>query len=325
MSHSSKSFALIGAAGYIAPRHMKAISETGNDLIAAMDPSDSVGILDRYFPNTSFFTEFERFDRHLYKLKSKSQKIDFLSVCTPNHLHDAHIRYGLRLGADVICEKPLVLNSWNLDNLITLEKESGKKIYNILQLRHHPTLVALKEKIKNSDKIHQVDLSYITSRGKWYYASWKGDINKSGGVATNIGIHFFDLLSWLFGENHASEVHVHTHDRAAGYLEFDKAKVKWFVSINDKTLPEVITDSGATSFRSLDIDGEEIDLSYNFEQLHTESYKAILEGKGFSIEDCKPSIKIASDIRKKTPLGKNKNSHKWVDLPISKHPFTRSE
>ena len=321
MNPSFKSFALIGAAGYIAPRHMKAIAETGNDLVAAMDKSDSVGILDRYFPKAAFFTEFERFDRHLYKLKSNTQPIDFLSVCTPNHLHDAHIRYGLRLGADVICEKPLVLNSWNLDNLESLEKESGKRIYNILQLRHHPTLVTLKEKIQNSDQIHNVDLTYITSRGKWYYASWKGDQNKSGGVATNIGIHFFDLLNWLFGKNNHSEVHIHTHDRAAGYLEFEKAKVKWFVSINDTTLPQEIRVTGGTSFRSLDIDGEEIDLSYNFEKLHTESYKAILNGKGFSIEECRPSIKIASQIRKENPIGKNNNSHRWVDLPITNHPF----
>src|ERR1043165_564924 len=233
-----KNFALIGASGYIAPRHLKAIKDTGNQLLAAYDPFDSVGIMDSYFPNADFFVEFERFDRHIDKLNRRSTKLDYVSVCSPNYLHDSHIRFGLRNGADVICEKPLVLNPWNAESLIDLEKETGKRINNILQLRLHPNIIALKKKVEESpkDKIFEFDLTYITSRGNWYFTSWKGDTSKSGGIATNIGIHFFDMLSWIFGETKSNVVHVHTHDRAAGYLEFTRAKVRWFLSINANTL-----------------------------------------------------------------------------------------
>jgi UDP-N-acetyl-2-amino-2-deoxyglucuronate dehydrogenase len=235
----SKHFALIGAGGYIAPRHMKAIKETGNVLVAALDKNDSVGIMDSYFPASDFFTEFERFDRHIDKLKRKGRNIDFLSVCSPNYLHDAHIRFGLRSGADVICEKPLVLNPWNIDALHVMQEETGKKVYNILQLRVHPKVIELKNKLlaeKKSSK-YEVDLVYITSRGKWYYSSWKGDQSKSGGIATNIGVHFYDLLGWLFGEVQQNIVHIHELDRVAGYLEYERAKVKYFLSISENTLP----------------------------------------------------------------------------------------
>jgi len=230
----NKIFALTGAAGYIAPRHMKAIKDTGNNLVAAFDPNDSVGIIDSYFPDADFFTEFERFDRHLEKLKRKGIKIDYVSVCSPNYLHDAHCRFGLRLGADVICEKPIVLNPWNIDALQEIERETGKNIYNILQLRLHPSVIELKKKVESApkDKVFDIDLTYLTSRGKWYYTSWKGDLSKSGGIATNIGVHFYDMLMWIFGDVQQSSVHLHTHDRAAGYLELERARVKWFLSIN---------------------------------------------------------------------------------------------
>jgi len=236
-----KNFALIGAAGYVAPKHMKAIKETGNDLIAALDKNDSVGIIDSYFPNADFFTEFERFDRHISKLKfEKNTQLDYVSICTPNYLHDSHIRFALRHGADAICEKPLVTNPWNLDALAKVEKDTNNKIYNILQLRVHPSIIALKKKIENGpkDKIYDVDLTYLTSRGKWYYASWKGDIAKSGGIATNIGVHFYDMRSWVFGDIQQNITHINTHDRAAGYLEFKQARVRWFLSINYDVLPK---------------------------------------------------------------------------------------
>ncbi len=235
-----KNFVMIGAAGYIAPRHMKAIKETGNNLIAAMDRSDSVGIMDSYFPAADFFTEFERFDRHLHKLKRKGTKLDYLTVCSPNYLHDSHVSFGLRHGLDVICEKPLVLNPWNIDSIQEVEKETGKKVNVILQIRLHPKIIALKKEIEKSKDFHEVDLTYITSRGNWYYTSWKGEDEKSGGVATNIGIHFFDMLNWIFGDVKESIVNLHNHDRASGVIKFEKAKVKWFLSINSEMLPKDI-------------------------------------------------------------------------------------
>ena len=261
-----KSFALVGAAGYIAPRHMKAIKDTNNNLVAALDKNDSVGIIDSYFPNTAFFTEFERFDRHLEKLKRKGEKVDFVSVCSPNYLHDAHIRFGLRYGATVICEKPIVLNPWNIDALKEIEKETNNKVYNILQLRLHESIKAIKKKVEEGpkDKIYDFDLTYQTSRGLWYYTSWKGNNRKSGGIATNIGVHFFDMLGWIFGEVKKNVVHVHTHDRAAGYLEFDRARVRWFLSINYDTLPEEVKERGLRTYRSMTIDGEEIEFSGGF-------------------------------------------------------------
>lgn len=307
----SKNFVLIGAAGYIAPRHMKAIKETGNKLIAAMDKCDSVGIIDHYFPEADFFTEFERLDRHVDKLKRKGIPIHYVSICSPNYLHDAHIRWALRIGADAICEKPLVLNPWNLDALEELEKETGRKVWNILQLRVHPTILKLKEKVeKNPDRIYEIELTYLTGRGKWYFYSWKGDLNKSGGVATNIGIHFFDMLIWIFGKVKHYEVHYSEPiKKMAGYLELEKAKVKWFLSVDLNDLPDEILNQGKRTYRSIKIDGEELIFDSGFTDLHTEVYKKILEGKGFGIEDARPSIELVYKLRNAQPIGLNKNAH----------------
>lgn len=294
-----KNFALIGAAGYIAPRHMKAIKDTENKLIAALDKNDSVGILDSYFPEADFFTEFERFDRHIEKLKRKGIKTDFVSVCSPNYLHDAHIRFGLRIGADVICEKPVVLNPWNIDALAEIEKETGNKIYTILQLRLHPSIAALKEKIdaEVKGKKHQVELDYITSRGHWYYASWKGDIQKSGGIATNIGVHFFDMLMWIFGEVKENIVTEHSRSAASGILELENASVKWKLSIDINNLPEHVKTLGKRTYRSLNIDGESFEFSDGFTELHTKSYENILAAKGFPLMETRRAIQLVHDIR----------------------------
>ncbi|HRH99431.1 MAG TPA: Gfo/Idh/MocA family oxidoreductase [Saprospiraceae bacterium] len=299
-----KKFGLVGAGGYIAPRHMKAIKETGNDLVAALDKNDSVGIIDSYFPYADFFTEFERFDRHLEKLKRKHEGIDYLSICSPNYLHDSHIRFGLRLGAEVICEKPLVLNPWNIEALQEIEKEMGKKVNTILQLRLHPAVKELKEKIKSSyQKKYDVDLAYITSRGKWYFTSWKGDIQKSGGIATNIGVHFYDLLSWLFGPVVNNIVHIQKEDRVAGFLEYEKARVRYFLSINEETLPDEIKATGKKTYRRMLIDGEEFEFSDGFGDLHTSSYKEILTGNGFGLEESINSIQTVYEIRNSSPVG----------------------
>ena len=295
-----KKFALIGAAGYIAPRHMKAIKETENDLVAALDPFDSVGIIDSYFPNADFFIEPERFDRHLDKMrKSGERKVDYVSICSPNYLHDAHIRLALRNDAHAICEKPLLLNPWNLDGLEDIEKETGKRIYNILQLRHHPSIVELKKRFetKKSSKIHDIELTYITSRGKWYQYSWKGDIKKSGGVVTNIGIHFFDMLSWIFGNMKESRVHLQEFNKASGILHLENANVKWFLSIDRNDLPAKISKNGQTTYRSIKIDQEEIEFSGGFTDLHTVNYRKILSNKGFGISDARNSIEIVHKIR----------------------------
>ena len=291
-----KNFALVGAAGYIAPRHMKAIKDTGNNLLAALDKNDSVGILDSYFPEADFFTEFERFDRHIEKLKRKGIKTDFVSVCSPNYLHDAHIRFGLRIGADVICEKPVVLNPWNIDALAEIEKETGNKIFTILQLRLHPAIMALKEKIEAEPKgkKHQVELDYITSRGHWYYASWKGDIHKSGGIATNIGVHFFDMLMWIFGEVKENNVTEHSASTASGILELENASVNWRLSIDPNELPENVRAAGKRTFRALNIDGESFEFSDGFTELHTKSYENILAGKGFPLMETKKSYSIGA-------------------------------
>ena len=296
-----KKFALIGAAGYVAPRHMKAIKETGNELVAALDKHDSVGILDSYFPNTHFFTEFERFDRHIDKLRRKGEPIDYLTICSPNYLHDAHIRFGLRSGMDVICEKPLVLNPWNLDSLVEIEKETGKQVNCILQLRHHPAIIALKEQVEKgpSDKIYDVELTYITSRGNWYHHSWKGDVSKSGGIATNIGIHFFDMLIWVFGDVKKNLSLNHNQDQANGILELDKAKVTWFLSINHDHIPDILKKEKISTFRSISIEGSQINFTDGFTNLHTTSYQEILNGKYFSVKDVRPSIQLAHDIRNK--------------------------
>jgi UDP-N-acetyl-2-amino-2-deoxyglucuronate dehydrogenase len=296
-----KNFALIGAGGYIAPRHMKAIKDTGNNLIAALDKHDSVGILDSYFPDADFFTEFERFDRHIEKLKRQGIKTDFVSVCSPNYLHDAHIRFGLRIGANVICEKPVVLNPWNIDALMEIEKETGNQVFTILQLRLHPAIIALKEKIASlpPGKKHSVELIYITSRGHWYNSSWKGNIQKSGGIATNIGVHFFDMLMWVFGDVVENNVTSHSDQTAAGHLELEKASVNWSLSIDANTLPEIIKATGKRTYRTLNIDGEGFEFSEGFTELHTQSYAEIIAGKGFPISETRKAIELVHQIRNK--------------------------
>jgi UDP-N-acetyl-2-amino-2-deoxyglucuronate dehydrogenase len=321
-----KNFALIGAAGYIAPRHMRAIKDTENNLIAAMDKNDSVGIIDSYFPNAAFFTEFERFDRHLEKIKrSIEHNLNYVSICSPNYLHDAHIRFGLRYGTDVICEKPIVLNPWNIDALQEIEKETGNNVYNILQLRLHDSIKKVKKMVDEGpkDKIYDFDLTYQTSRGSWYYTSWKGNSEKSGGIATNIGVHFFDMLGWIFGDVKKNVVNVHTHDRAAGYLEFDRARVRWFLSINYDTLPEDVKARGLRTYRSMTIDGEEIEFSGGFTELHTDSYKDILAGGGFRIEESRKAIQTVYDIRHAEPIGLKGDYHPFCKLEQAKHPFKR--
>jgi UDP-N-acetyl-2-amino-2-deoxyglucuronate dehydrogenase len=315
MNNKVHNFGLIGAAGYIAPRHMKAIKETGNNLVAALDLYDSVGIIDSYFPHADFFTEPERFDRHLDKLRrSGKDKIDYLSICSPNYLHDAHIRMALRNDAHAICEKPLVLNPWNVEALGQIEQETGKKIYTILQLRHHPAIMALKEKIARGpqDSIYDIDLTYITSRGNWYHRSWKGNLEKSGGVATNIGVHFFDMLTWIFGDATENMVHLSRPDRAAGFLQLKKARVRWFLSINADTLPPEIKAKGQTTYRSITVDGEEIEFSGGFTDLHTVSYQKILEGKGYGLTDARGSVDIVHSIRNKQEQEGNGKRHPLV-------------
>lgn len=320
-----KKFALMGAAGFIAPKHLKAIKETNNQLLAAYDPNDSVGIIDSFFPKAHFFTEFERFDRHLEKLRiEKQQAIDYVSICTPNYLHDAHVRFALRNGADAICEKPLVLNPWNAEKLIVLEENYSNKINTILQLRLHPSIIALKEKITNnpSEKIHDIDLTYITSRGNWYYASWKSAIEKSGGICSNIGIHFFDMLIWIFGDVEKNIVHIMEHDRASGILHLKKANVRWFLSINADTLPKEILESGQRTFRTIKIDKEELEFSAGFTDLHTESYKHILSGNGFGISKTLKSLKLAHELRHAPISPLIDDFHPFAKLPLSKHPFS---
>jgi UDP-N-acetyl-2-amino-2-deoxyglucuronate dehydrogenase len=312
----SYNFALIGVGGYIAPRHLKAIKETGNTLVAAFDINDSVGILDRFFPDASFFTEFERFDRFAEKLRrqEENKRIDYVSVCSPNYLHDAHIRFALRIGANVICEKPLVLNPWNLDALLEMEQESNRQVNTILQLRVHPSLIALRESLlhNSQSKKHEVILTYITSRGPWYMHSWKGNLERSGGVATNIGIHFFDLLVWLFGRVENNEVHFASSAKTGGYLELERARVRWFLSIDRNDLPETATECGLSTFRSITVDSKEVEFSEGFTDLHTLVYKNTLEGKGFVIEDARAAINIAHDIRVAKTTGISERSHPFL-------------
>jgi UDP-N-acetyl-2-amino-2-deoxyglucuronate dehydrogenase len=309
-----KTFALIGVGGYIAPRHMKAIKAVGGDLAVAFDPKDSVGIIDSHFPDAYFFVEFERFDRHIDKMKRRGQKIDYVSICSPNYLHDAHCRFALRSDADAICEKPLVLNPWNIDGLAEIQKETGRSIFTILQLRLHPAIQELKRKVDASpNKTFAVDLTYITSRGRWYHASWKGDESKSGGVATNIGVHFFDMLSYIFGPVTQNVVHLHDEDRAAGYLECGRAQIRWFLSVDRKDLPENVQGQ-KTTYRSITVDGEEIEFSEGFTDLHTRSYEEILAGNGYGIDAVRPSIEIVSSFRTKP-----------VELRAGdQHPFVRN-
>jgi len=295
-------FALIGAAGYIAPRHMKAIKATGNNLVAALDPFDCVGVIDSYFPDADFFTEPERFDRHLDKIRRRADKkqIDYVSICSPNYLHDAHIRLALRNNCHAICEKPIVLNPWNFDALQEIEKESGRKIYTLLQLRHHPSIIKLKEMVDNGpdDKIYNIDLTYLTGRGRWYFFSWKGNVEKSGGVATNIGVHFFDMLCWIFGNVRDIQVTVSKPEKVSGYLELERAKVKWQLSLDIADIPAHLAAKGQRTFRSIKIEGSEIEFSEGFTDLHTVAYEHILNGKGFGLEDARRSIEIVHQIRK---------------------------
>jgi len=306
-------FAIIGASGYIAPRHLKAILDTGNRLVAACDPHDSVGILDRYFPEARFFTEIERFDRYLEKLRLNDdpRKIDFVTVCSPNYLHDAHTRLGLRIDANVICEKPLVINPWNLDQMAKIELDRKKKIYTVLQLRVHPGLIALKERLAKSDtgKKHDVTLSYITPRGSWYQTSWKGVLDKSGGVATNIGIHLFDLMMWLFGGMTGYEVHYSDPSKMTGVVEFQNAHVRWFLSIDKKDIPVEYDASGNKAFRSILIDGNETEFSEGFTDLHTLVYKDIFEGRGYGVEDARQSIELVYHLRNSIPRAPSGDYH----------------
>jgi UDP-N-acetyl-2-amino-2-deoxyglucuronate dehydrogenase len=305
MESDPKNFGLIGVAGYIAVRHLKAIKDTGNNLLASLDKFDSVGLLDSYYPKSDFFVEFERFDRHFDKLKRTGTKIDFVSICSPNYLHDSHIRFALRHGADAICEKPIVLNPWNVDALQEIENETGRNIYTVLQSRLHPRIIELKDKISKGpkNKIYDIDLTYITSRGNWYYISWKGDVQKSGGVATNIGIHFFDMLSWIFGKAKKNVVHLALPNKAAGYLELENARVRWFLSLDAGDLPPAAIDKSQRTYRSIVIDGGEIEYSEGFAELHTATYKEILSGRGFGLKDARQSVEIAYTIRNSKPEG----------------------
>lgn len=310
-----KNFALTGLAGYIAPRHLRAIQDTGNRLVAAVDPHDSVGVIDSHFPEAAFFTEIERFDRHISKLRrhDAKNKVDYISICAPNHLHDAHVRLALRVGAHAICEKPLVLNPWNLDLLQEIEDEFGPTVNTVLQLRVHPALLELHRRIRSQNgRRHRVRLTYITSRGTWYRYSWKGDEAKSGGIATNIGIHFFDLLIWLFGSVEKSAVHISEADRMAGFMALESADVEWYLSLKKEDLPEQ-TPAGQSTYRSITVDGKEIEFSNGFRDLHTEVYRKTLAGKGFGIEDARPSIELVHELRQATPKAPG----------TSFHPFTK--
>ena len=297
-----KNFALIGAAGYIAPRHLRAIKDVGGDLKVALDPNDSVGILDSYFPDARFFVEFERFDRHVDKLARSGEGLDYVSICSPNYLHHPHITAGLRLGCDVICEKPLVPSAAMLDDLLLTEKETGGRLWNILQLRHHQAIIDLKQQVEvgEQDHKHEVELTYITSRGKWYMESWKGDPRKSFGVATNIGVHFYDMLHFIFGKLQRNVVHYVNEYKAAGYLEYENARVRWFLSIDANDLPDSVKGKKPT-YRSITCDGAEIEFSEGFTDLHTISYQAILDGKGYGIEDARHCVETVETIRTLAP------------------------
>jgi len=310
MEQEIKKFALIGVGGYIAPRHMQAIRDTGNVMVTCLDKNDSVGIIDKYFPDADFFTEFERFDRHIEKLRRESgQNIDYVSICSPNYLHDAHIRFALRIGADAICEKPLVLNPWNIDALESIVSETGRRVFCILQLRLQPAITKLRNEIRKSSdgRKHDVDLAYITSRGQWYMISWKGDVSKSGGVATNIGVHFFDILQWIFGEVQYNIVHIDEPTKAAGFLELEQARVRWFLSLDKNDL--AINAGDANTFRSITVDGKEIEFSEGLIDLHTRSYEEIFADKGCSMQDARPSIELVSAIRHAKPVGLKGDYH----------------
>lgn len=315
MTETPKNFGIIGVAGYVAVRHLNAIKETGNNLLASLDRFDSVGRIDNFFPESDFFVEFERFDRHFDKLKRTGTKIDYVSICSPNYLHDSHIRFALRHQAEAICEKPIVLNPWNVDALQVIENETGHKIYTVLQLRLHPIIKELFNKIKNGPKgkVYDVDLTYVTSRGNWYAISWKGDVQKSGGVATNIGIHFFDMLGWIFGETKKNIVHLSEPQKAAGYLELENARVRWFLSIDYNDIPDYIKTTGQRTFRSITVDGQEIEFSKGFADLHTLTYEEILAGRGFGLKDARQSVETAYTIRNSKPTGPVGDYHPFLN------------
>lgn len=298
-----KNFAITGVAGFVAPRHLEAIKGTGHRVVAAIDPHDAVGVLDRFAPEARFFTEIERFDRHLEKLRRgpDAQRVHYVSVCSPNYLHDAHARLALRVGADVICEKPLVINPWNLDALQELEVETGQRIHTVLQLRLHPRLVELEARLRGAPGRHQVDIRYVTTRGPWYHVSWKGSDERSGGIATNIGIHFFDLALWLFGSVHQCSVHLRAPNRMAGVLELERARVRWFLSTDSADLPAPPASGAAATFRSITVDDQPVEFSEGFTNLHTRVYEEILAGRGFGIDAARPSIALTARIRQ-TPV-----------------------
>ena len=311
-----KNFALIGAAGYVAPRHMKAIKATGQRLVAALDPNDSVGVIDGYFPEADFFTEFERFDRYVDKMRRSgdARKIDYVSICSPNYLHDSHMRFALRSGADAICEKPIVLNPWNIDGLAEIERDTGRKINTILQLRLHPAILEVRRRTAETpaNAKHEVELTYVTSRGHWYLRSWKGDVKKSGGIATNIGVHFFDMLHFVFGRLQANRVHLASDTKAAGYLEYERARVRWFLSIDLEDVPEELRNRGQRTYRSITVDGQEVEFSDGFTDLHERSYEEILAGRGFGLEENRTAIETVSSIRSATPIGPKGDYHPFV-------------
>jgi UDP-N-acetyl-2-amino-2-deoxyglucuronate dehydrogenase len=311
MNQEPKNFGMIGVAGYIAVRHLKAIKETGNRLLASLDRFDSVGLIDSYFPNSDFFVEFERYDRHFEKLKRNGTQIDYVSICSPNYLHDAHIRFALRHKADAICEKPVVLNPWNIDALIEIEKETERNVYTILQLRHHPEIVRLREKVLSAPRNtkYDIDLTYITCRGNWYYISWKGDIQKSGGVATNIGVHFFDMLGWIFGKTVSNQVHLLEYNKAAGFLELENARIRWFLSLDSADIPDKSREAGKTTFRSITVDGDEFEFSDGFTELHTITYQEILAGRGYGLEASRQSVETVYGIRNAKPTGLKGDYH----------------
>jgi UDP-N-acetyl-2-amino-2-deoxyglucuronate dehydrogenase len=313
-------FALIGAAGYVAPRHMKAIRDTKNNLVAALDISDSVGVIDSYYPDAHFFTEFERFDRHIDKLRrsNSGKTVDYVSICSPNYLHDSHIRFALRSGADAICEKPLVLNPWNIDGLQAMEKDTGKKVHTILQLRLHPSIIELRDKVaaEKASQKHEVDLTYITSRGRWYLQSWKGDVNKSGGIATNIGVHFYDMLHFIFGALQENIVHYTSETKAAGYLEYENARVRWFLSVDYADVPDEAKSQGQRTYRSITVDGQEIEFSGGFTDLHTRTYEEVLSGNGFGLEVNRVAIQTVSDIRNMQPKGLVGDYHPFLKKKV---------
>lgn len=319
-STAGKRFGLLGAAGYIAPRHMQAIRDTGNDLVVSMDTSDSVGIIDSYFPRADFFTEFERFDRHVDLLRRSGVPLDYIAICSPNYLHDSHMRFALRSGTSAVCEKPIVLNPWNLDGLLDVERDSGQKVNTILQLRLHESVLALKQRVADSDPSTRfdVDLTYITSRGRWYYISWKGDLQKSGGIATNIGIHFFDMLHFIFGAIQENVLHHQSPSTAAGYLEYDRARVRWFLSIDEDNLPDAATARGLRTYRNITIDGEDFEFSGGFNELHNRSYEAILNGDGFGLEANRVAIETVSVIRESAPRLHTGERHPALDRLLAR-------